>query len=443
MIQYLPDASPQRGGEPTGGAATAIARAALDLGFARVGFCGVEPFAEGAGRLRDWLAAGHQGEMKYLSAGPRHDPRALLASAQTLVVVALPYGQPAGRSPRRRLPVAGGRHPAGSDEKPGGAHLSQDTAREAGLAPPPPLGKVARYARGSDYHTVLASKLQDLAQTCSNLLGRSVLARSCVDAAPLLEHEAARRAGVGFVAKSTLTLAPGLGTFFLLGELLLDVQLPPSTPSQEACGSCRACLDACPTGAFVEARVLDARRCISYLTIELRGSIPRQLRPSVGLWVMGCDICQEVCPFNQTRKRPAPAPELEPRPELSTPSLLALLELRSAAYRRLVRGSAWRRLSRTRIQRNAAVALGNSGASSAIGPLGRVLRESPSALVREHCAWALGRLGGAQARTLLQEAAGRAQEPPVAKEIRLSLQEMDRPPNGGGPALASERVEQG
>lgn len=416
VIQSFPDAASGGKALPSADAAAAIAEAALGLGFARVGFCGVEPFADGADRLKDWVSAGRQGEMAYLAAGPRHEPKALLASAQTLVVVALPYGQAPKRDSARHLPIAN----TDAHAEPG----SERAPHEATEAPPGPHGRVARYAQGADYHPVMVAKLQALAQACSNLLGRPVVARPCVDTAPLLEHEAARRAGVGFVAKSTLTLSPGLGTFFVLGELLLDVELPPSTPAREACGACRACMDACPTGAFVGARVLDARRCIAYLTIELRGSIPRPLRRSIGLWVMGCDICQDVCPFNQTRKRPAPAPELKPRRELSTPSLLALLELRSSGYRRLVRGSAWRRLSRTRIQRNAAVALGNAGERCAIEPLGRVLRESPSAIVREHCAWALGRLGGARARALLVEAEGCTQDPQVHAEIRLSLQEM-------------------
>jgi epoxyqueuosine reductase len=241
--------------------ANALRGAALDLGFARVGFCSVEPFETAAQSLAGWLSAGLHGEMQYLAEGARHQPQALLGPARSLVVVALAY-RSAGSE--RALPVL--------------------------------TGRVARYSQGADYHAVLRGKLQALAQLAANLVQRPVLA-------PLLEREAARRAGVGFTAKSTLTLAPGVGTFTLLGELLLDVDLPASTPIAEGCGQCTACLRACPTGAFVDAYTLDARRCISYLTIELQGSIPRALRPLMGAWVFGCDVCQDVCPYNALSPR--------------------------------------------------------------------------------------------------------------------------------------------
>jgi epoxyqueuosine reductase len=351
-----------------------IRDAALALGFARVGFCPVEPFEQGARALADWLAAGRNGEMAYL-AGERSDPRALLGEARTLIVVALAYGAQPGEA----QPASGG------------------------SALVPLTGLVARYARGADYHELMKVRLRQLADQCAALSGRAILARACVDTAPLLEREAARRAGLGFTAKSTMTIVPGLGSYILLGELLVDVELSPGTPIAPSCGSCRSCLDACPTSAFVDAYTLDARRCISYLTIELRGAIPRPLRPLIGRWVFGCDVCQEVCPFNHSR-RPRPVdPELGPRSVLTDPDLVALLHITTSEHRRLVRGTALSRVSRPRLQRNAAVALGNTRRAEAVAPLAHSLAANPSALVRGHCAWALGRIGTDAALTALSE----------------------------------------
>ncbi len=371
--------------------AAAIRDAALELGFARVGFCPVEPFTDAARSLSSWLERGLHGDMAYLAGEPRHDPARLLPEARSLIVVALPYGaEPGGGIARKHLPLS---------------------------------GQIARYARGADYHAVLKERLRLLADRCAQLTGHSVLARPCVDSAPLLEREAARRAGIGFTAKSTLTIAPGLGSYVLLGELLIDLELSPDQPLSRGCGSCTTCLVACPTGAFVDAYTLDARRCISYLTIEQKGAIPRPLRRLIGRWVFGCDVCQEVCPYNQSR-RPRPADEaFEPRSALEEPDLLQLLELSASGYRRFVKRSALRRVGRTQLQRNAAVALGNCGAAEAVEPLGRSLRENPSGLVREHVAWALGRLGGERARALLQEHRWRETEAAVLAEIDLSLAE--------------------
>jgi epoxyqueuosine reductase len=375
--------------------ATAIRDAALALGFARVGFCPIEPFAQAGEALRSWLERGLHGDMDYLAGEPRHDPSRLLPQARSLIVVALPYGgEPAGN--QRRLPLT---------------------------------GQIARYARGADYHSVLKEKLRQLADQCAELTGRSVLARPCVDSAPLLEREAARRAGIGFTAKSTLTIAPGLGSYVLLGELLLDLELAPDQPlPARGCGSCTSCLTACPTSAFLDAYTLDARRCISYLTIEIKGPIPRDLRPLIGDWVFGCDVCQEVCPFNHSRRPRPHDPELAPRPHLSAPALVSLLELSAAGYRRFVKRTALRRVGRIQLQRNAAVALGNSGAAAALEPLGRSLATNPSELVRAHVAWALGRLPGSEPRRLLQSQREREREASVLEEIDFALSQSVRAP---------------
>jgi epoxyqueuosine reductase len=395
--RHMPPGGEERAGAPPALERTALADAirdaARELGFARVGFCPIEPFEDAARALGHWLAEGHHGEMTFMSGASRADPKSLLPEARTLLVVALAYDRGAS-----------------------------EPAPSGGLVPPTAL--VARYARGKDYHVVLKERLRSLADRCAELCGRPVLARPCVDTAPLLEREAARRAGLGFTAKNTMTIAPGLGSYLLLGELLLDIELAPSRPIAAGCGGCRSCLDACPTAAFVDAYTLDARRCISYLTIEHRGAIPRELRPAIGRWVFGCDICQEVCPFNHSPKpRPGDA-ELAPRPVTSALELCALLELGSAAHRRLVRRTALKRVSRARLQRNAAVALGNSGDPSVVPALAVALASNPSALVRGHCAWALGRIGTEPARRALEEALARETEGSVREEIELANAEL-------------------
>ena len=259
-----------------------IRQAALALGFARVGFTPVGP-VERHRVYQEWLERGYAGDMAYLArdAAVRRDPAALLATAKTLVTVALSYAHAAPVDvPADRL--AGG-----------------------------PRGTIARYARGADYHHVLKEKLRSLARTLGESIGGAVAFLPCVDTAPLLEREAAQAGGIGFIAKNTMLIAPGAGSYVLLGELLVDVECEPGVSLEPRCGQCRACLDACPTGAFVDAYTLDARRCISYLTIELTGPIPRELRALVGDRVFGCDVCQEVCPFNASASDGAR--ELAPR----------------------------------------------------------------------------------------------------------------------------------
>jgi epoxyqueuosine reductase len=339
-----------------------ILAAARDVGFARAGIVRPDRAEQAAERLSAWLAAGHHGEMHYLAGGlDRAAPASLLERVQSVVVVALPYGAPP--TPLRRSAT--------------GAALT---------------GRVAAYALGDDYHRVLKLKLERLGQVIDGLVGRPVERRACVDSAPLLERELAERAGLGFSAKSTLTIVPGVGSYVLLGELLLDLPLTPTNgTAPSGCGTCTECLTACPTGAFVGPHVLDARRCISYLTIELKGSIPRELRRLIGTHVFGCDVCQDVCPWNRSRHAPPRDPELGLRSELAEPGLVDLLFLSSSGYRRLVRGTALARVSRARLARNAAVALGNSNDPRAIEPLIAALAGHVSPLVRGHAAWAVGR----------------------------------------------------
>ena len=375
----------------------AIAEAALELGFARVGFAPAERLNEAAERLENWLASGYHGALDYLEhRGDRADPKALLPEAKTVIAVALSYA------------------PA-------------KTALRKDRDGPALTGTIARYARGEDYHLVMKRKLTALAERIEALVGERVPTRVCVDTAPLLEHATAQAAGLGFSGKSTLTIVPGVGTWVLLGELLVGIELEPDAAVPPGCGTCRACLDACPTGAFVGPQVLDARRCISYLTIENQGPIPVELRDKIGTRVFGCDVCQEVCPFNASLAPRPRAPELEPRAALDTVDLVRLLEMGSAQHRQLVKRSALRRSNRATLARNAAVALGNSRDLRACEPLERALAAHSSALVRGHAAWALGELGchgdalPASARHALARAAGNDDSEAVRAEASAAL----------------------
>ena len=255
-------------------------------------------------------------------------------------------------------------------------------------------GLVASYARGADYHLVIRSRLLELADHLADLMNREITVRACVDTAPVLERDLAVRAGFAFLGKNTLAIAPGAGSHFLLGELFVNQRLVPSASHvPEGCGSCTACLDACPTSAFVGAYELDARKCISYLTIESSADIPRGLRASIGNRIFGCDVCQSVCPYNSSGEKRHFDPELAPRTALSVVSLIEQLQLTSSRYKKFVKGTALNRVSRNQLARNAAVALGNSAKVEAIGPLLLAAQNHPSEQVRAHATWALGELG--------------------------------------------------
>ena len=382
-------------------AADSIRRAALDLGFARVGFADSGPYDEARGALEAWLEEGFHGEMQYLEGRDgRARPSLLLDEVRSVIVVALSYPRRADHVPLRS---------------------SRDTSRDL-------TGTVAQYAVGRDYHQVFREKLALLSVRVSDILGRGVVARPCVDTAPILEREMARRAGIAFTGKSTMSIAEGVGTHFLLGALLVDVDLPHGEPVHQGCGACTACLDACPTDAFVGDYVLDARRCISYLTIELRGPIPRDLRRPIGRRVFGCDVCQNVCPYNASPTPRSHAAELGPTEPMPDVDLVSLLELTASGYRRLVKGRALSRVSRPRLARNAAVALGNSKDARAVPPLSRALHSDRSPLVRSHAAWALGELGGPDARAALSTARDHERDPTVLEEIDEALAAIDPVP---------------
>ena len=382
-------------------AAALFREEARALGFQRVGFAPVGALERHA-VYRDWVARGYAAEMRYLDAQAeeRRDPRALLASARTVVTVAMSY-----------------------------AHADPADVPADRLARGP-RGRIARYARGADYHAVLKNKLRALAAAVARAAARPVAFVACVDTAPLLEREVAAAGGIGFQAKNTMVIAPGLGSFVLLGELLTDLECAPGALDQATprCGQCTRCLEACPTGAFVDAYTLDARRCISYLTIENPGPIARELRPLVGDHVFGCDVCQDVCPFNAPDlqgTRAAGAPELAPRAGYGRPALTRLLAMGAAQFRKWQQGAALRRIHRAQLLRNVAVALGNVGGVDELPALMQALGE-PSPLVRAHVAWAIAAIvarqppppaGTAALGALL--ASARAREPDAEARAEL------------------------
>ena len=332
---------------------------AQELGFQDVGIA-LPDVGEAAERLREWLAAGWHGEMEFMA---RHlelrtDPGALVPGTVRVVSVRLDY-----------LP-----------EPHGALH---ETLRD------PRRAYVARYALGRDYHKLIRKRLQRLARRIEAALGRPFRHRVFCDSAPVLEKPLAQAAGLGWQGKHT-NLVSRTGSWFFLGEIYLDLPLPVDTPARDHCGRCRACLDVCPTGAIVAPYRLDARRCISYLTIEHHGPIPEALRPLMGNRVFGCDDCQLVCPWNRFARITGETDFL-PRNGLDRADLLTLFAWEEDEFLRRTEGSAIRRLGHERWLRNLAVALGNAPPDGAIvNALERRLSH-PSALVREHVAWALAR----------------------------------------------------
>ena len=283
-----------------------------------------------------------------------------------------------------------------------------------------PLGKVGRYARWKDYHLVMKERLRTLADTLSGELGVPVRSRVFVDDGPLLERGVARRVGIGWFGKNTNILTSTHGSWVFLGALITDLRLEPDEPLKKTCGACDLCIAPCPTGAIVAPYVIDAPRCISYLTIECRGPIPRDLRPLVGDWVFGCDICQEVCPVNRDVQGAA-MPELK-RTGFSALELVPLLSMTQEEFSQRFRHTPIKRAKRIGLQRNACVALGNIGDTQAVPALGRALMTGEP-LVRGHAAWALGRLGGNQATQILTGVLDSEEDPYVIEEIEAALDE--------------------
>jgi epoxyqueuosine reductase len=354
---------------------------ARELGFSLVGACPAVS-ASGTARLGEWLERGYAGEMHYLAerreayAHPRH----VLDGVRSLLMLGMQY------------------------------RTSEPAAVQDGE------GRVARYSWGSaDYHDVIRARLHELADYLREL-APGAATRGVVDTAPLLEREFAQLAGLGWVGKNTLLLNRQAGSYFFLAALLTDVVLEYDAPHvADYCGSCTACLDACPTAAFPQAYVLDASRCISYLTIELREQMPAELRAGVGNWVFGCDVCQEVCPWNRFAPLSQQA-EFAPLKSMNPVQLAELFELDETEFRRRFRKTPLWRPHRRGLLRNAAIVLGNQRCAAAVPALVRGLNDEEP-VVRGACAWALGRMGGEAARDALRSRIDLERDSVVLTEI--------------------------
>jgi epoxyqueuosine reductase len=339
-----------------------IRRLARECGFELAGVAAAAPARDRA-RYRQWLAAGFAGEMSYLAgarADARDDPRSLLPSARSVICAGKLYNTPPPYS-------------------------TKFSAAERAW--------ISRYAWSGDYHAILRRGLERLQTALRAAAGGSFQSRIVVDTAPLLERSYARLAGLGWIGKNTCLIHQGAGSWFFLGELLVSLEIEPDAPPPDRCGACRRCIDACPTAALVPAPggqgwMLDARLCISYFTIELRGAIPEASRAGMGGHVFGCDICQDVCPWN--RRAPATAdPPFEPRH--FAPPLEKLAAIDEREFRALFRDTPVTRARYSGFLRNVAVAMGNRGLAQFRAPLER-LAMSPDGMVAEHARWALGRL---------------------------------------------------
>ncbi|MFB3905491.1 MAG: tRNA epoxyqueuosine(34) reductase QueG [Acidobacteriota bacterium] len=338
----------------------------LKLGFSAVGVAAAEPLA--GDLFREWLRRGYHAEMAYMARDPerRLDPAQVLPGARSVICTALLYRYP---------------EPA---EK-------QDPAAAQ--------GRISCYAQGIDYHFVLQKKLETFAGVIGRLSPNS-RARIYVDTGVVLEKSWAQKAGIGWQGKNTNILNRRLGSWFFLGEILTDLELEYDEPVPDYCGSCTRCIEACPTGAL-EPYVLDSRRCISYLTIENRGDIPEELREGTGDWIFGCDICQEVCPWN--RKSPSSLiAEFQADPRSSQTNLAVLTDLTPEDFAERYRRSAIRRARWRGLLRNVAIALGNARDPEAVPALGGLLGHG-DALVRRHAAWALAQIGSEEAFSLLEK----------------------------------------
>jgi len=352
----------------------------------RLGFSlsGIAPAteADGFARFQDWLARGFAGEMSYLTDAPetRAHPRSILEPVHSVLMLGMEYHQ----GVRSQEPGVGSQ---GTDSEPQGLPIAD--LRLPTDSQPTPVGRVAAYAQGLDYHRFIWDRINTLAAWLKAEVP-GCQAKAVADTAPLLERDFARRAGLGWVGKNTMLINPRHGSYFFLAAILTDVELKPDEPfATSHCGTCTACLDACPTDAFPQPFVLDATKCISYLTIELRSPIPLEQRPQIGDWLYGCDVCQDVCPWN---RKPSPGPIGFPHDStLEWLDPVELLGLDADTFRTRFKPTSLWRNRRVGLLRNAAIVLGNIGDSRALPALEKALAD-PDEVIREAAMWAIERV---------------------------------------------------
>ncbi|WP_119070390.1 tRNA epoxyqueuosine(34) reductase QueG [Rubrobacter indicoceani] len=369
----------------------AILRLADAAGFDLAGVTGAEPLSRGAKRLKKWQDAGMSADMGYMQRPVEllSNPKKLQKTARSVVSLGVSY------------------YPGDYPE----------VAEDSGL------GKVARYAWGRDYHTVIKERLMELRRDLESELETKVRARAFTDAVPLLERSAAERSGLGFFGRNSCIISREVGSFFFIADLIIDLDVEPDRPGSGTCGKCSRCMDACPTGAIKAPGVVDARLCISYLTIENRGEIPVDLRARIGDRAFGCDICQEVCPYNKTKARMSRWPEFSAEagagPYLDLQEILALRTKKE--FDRRFSGSAITRPGRAGLVRNCCVVAGNLRLEHLLPSLVECLVEDESSVVRGHAAWAVGEVGGAAALLALKTASGSETDPSVLEEVRAAI----------------------
>jgi epoxyqueuosine reductase len=392
-IGVLMDAKQNRARDPRE-ARHILEEKARARGFDLVGVTGAEPLTEGGERLKEWQEAGMAADMGYMHrpVALLSNPRRLQISARSVVSLGVLYYP--------------GEHPENLE---GG-------------------GRVARYAWGRDYHLVIKERLRELRAELEEALGCRIRARAFTDAVPLLERSAAQHAGLGFFGRNSCLINQGIGSYFFIADLILDQEIEPDAHGTGTCGKCTRCMSACPTGAIKAPGVVDARLCISYLTIENKGEIPRELRRAVGDWAFGCDVCQEVCPYNKRKATRSRWPEFSADsgagPYLK---ITKVLDIRTdEEFEERFGGTPLTRPGRAGLLRNCCVAAGNLRLEEAVPALVRCLREDGSPLVRGHAAWALGEIGGSAAQAALGEVLEEEADEGCLLEIEHALEASSR-----------------
>lgn len=365
---------------------------AKNLGFSLFGITSPDA-PDHYSNFEAWLADGCQADMGYLARtdtlSKRRDPRLLMPECRSILCLAYP-------TPNANTIQAG----------------------STGLK-----GRMAAYAWGQDYHIEIPARVDELIPRVEKILGRKIAYRAFTDSAPILERDLAQRAGLGWIGKNGCLINPDLGSFFLLAEVFMDIELDVDQPfTADRCGSCHRCIEACPTRCIQSDRTIDSRRCISYLTIEHKGPIPQELRPRLGNWIFGCDICQMVCPWN--RLRAGIDGEYITNEQVVQNGLMTLadeMDITEEAFRHKFSRSPILRAKRKGYLRNIAVAIGNSGNVKAVPTLIKVLTSESDPLIRSHCAWALGQIGGEASYAALRQLLSTEEDMMVRDDIRAIL----------------------